>query len=542
MRSRAPVIACLLAVLLAGCPKQGRFLAPTGLLEGLTANAPTPLPSPDPQISPGPSPKPSPTPTPLATPSPVPLNALSLTVQPLNVRESGATSFPIEAKEAILVLSRASEAVPAFSFAFTGAAGLGSARTRLMKAPTVQRPLCGSFAHDLDAPAFLPQTREVRRLEALPPPPTLGTTRSVLIQSILRTVECRYVGTQGVIWLDEADRNVFTSQELTQLGQRFDQEAHPRVTGIYGPGPKGRSDGYNGGDDRVNFVLSRQVPATYAGYADPLDYFPDQSTQQWWQKRSNYGKYLYLSPRSGIAYLLDTMIHEYVHLVFMANRIVTYSQTAGFGLPLGRDPSYFKVDLSERWLNEGLAVLSEYLVGRGNDEAYRPFFEAYLKNPERYDMADFYKVKNEANQDMGNYGGAFLFMAYAHERDRDFPKAVQTARGVSTEAVTEVLQPSTRKAFPDLYRDFGLALLLDDLHGDVPPRYHVPFLDLTSAYGGTQTQSMTSGSEPPVTNGLRFVRVALPTGKGSLTIHNPGGMRATLLLYKPAARTEVLSD
>lgn len=542
MRSRAPVITCLLALLLAGCPKQGRFLAPTGLLEGLTAGAPTILPSPDPQASPGPSPKPSATPTPLVTPTPVPLNALSLTVQPLNLRESGASSFPIEAREAILVLTRASETVPAFSFAFTGAAGLGSARTRLMKAPTVPRPICGTFAHDLDAPAFLPPSREVRRLQASLPPPALGATRSILVQSLRRTVECRYLGTEGVIWVDLEDRDVFASQELAELGQRFDQEAYPRVTAIYGPGPKGGSDGYNGGDDRVNFVLSRQVPPTYSGFMEPLDYFSDDDAQRWWQRRSNHGKYLYLSPRADTASLLDTMIHEYVHLVFMANRLVTYSQTAGYGLPLGRDASYFKVDLSERWLNEGLAVLAEYLVGRGYDGPYRPFFEAYLSQPERFDMADFYRVKNEANEDMGNYGGAFLFMAYANERDRTFPKAVQTARGVSTEAVTEVLQPSTRKAFPDLYRDFGLALLMDDLHGDVPPRYHVPFLDLTSAYGGTQAQSMTSGTEPPLTNGVRFVRVAFPTGKGSLTIYNPAGMRATLLLYKPAARAEVFSD
>lgn len=523
MRQLGSIGLGLLVLLLAGCPKQLPFLASLDDAPGATSKA-----------SPTPSPLPTATPAPAFLPPPftLPLNSLAMTVKPVALPFAGEATIPIEAREAILALSRTGDVPSSFGFSFDGATPATSGMPTLQSLPQAPGPACGTFEQLLAPMGAVPQTPGIRASRTALDPPFVGARREFIVRSVPVTAICYAIGTHGAIWVDERDQYRFSVSDLVRLNQLFD-DRFPRITETYGAGPSGRADGYNWGDDRVNVLISQQVPKEYGGFVEPLDFFPDSFTETTYGKRSNFGKVLYVNAIYGVAPLLNTMIHEYVHIVYYGHRLEVYSRNHGKGLPLGQDTSYFgTADASERWLNEGMAALSEFLYGSSPALTYRAFIERYVVNPTDYDLADFLRL---SENDAANYGGALLFSAYAHGRHPGFVKAIPLARGVSTAAVDEVMRAGLRRTFPDFYRDYALSLLLDGYHVDVPGQYRIPHVDVTGDFGGMRMDGVTSSTVPPRLNGVRYVHVRFASGKGALRIRNAGEMQGSLLLLAPAA-------
>ncbi len=515
------IVLCLLALSLAGCPKQRPMLDPAGIVPdavtgegGAVVTDPAPLPS----------------------PFTLTKNSRALTVQPVALPTSGEVAIPIEASEAILALSRTGEAAAGFGFDFEGASTTATGMPRLQSLPPAPGPACGTFDLPRASLGTMPAPSGMRVMTTSAPP-TVGTRRDFIVRNTSVTAVCLAVGPHAAIWVDEQDRYRYSLQELEGLNARF-EALLPEITERYGPAPAGRPDGYNGGHDQLNVLITHRVPEEYGAFMEPLDFFPDSIVQQKYGKTSNYAKVLYLNSVFGSGHFLNSMIHEYVHLIFFGQRLEAYSRNHGAGLPLGQDPSYFdSADLSERWLNEGLAVLSEYLFSPSLLTTYVPFLDRYLRKPSSYDMAVF---QGAPESEPPNYGGALLFAAYAHDRHAAFIKELPQASGVSTAAVDEVMQRAGT-SFSELYRDYALSLLLDGYHPDVPPRYGIPHLDVYGGFGGPPTESLTSSTEPPLPNGVRYVHVRFDTGKGTLRIRNAAAMKGTLLLFRPAASPGIVS-
>ncbi|MNR78856.1 hypothetical protein D3C72_95560 [compost metagenome] len=530
MRQLGSVSLCLLVLFLAGCPKQVPFLASPDDLPGTASKDSTAAPTPT---------APAPSPAFLPPPFTLPLNSLAMTVKPVSMPFAGESSIPIEAREAILALSRTEEVPTGFGFAFDGATPATTGMPTLQSLSQAPGPACGTFDQLLEPKGAVPKEPAIRALRAAVEPPVVGARRDFYVRSILVRAVCVAVGAHGAIWLDERDQWRFAAPDLISLGEKFDGH-FPQITEAYGAGPSGRADGYNWGDDRLNFLISQQVPQEYGGFVEPLDFFPDSFTEKTYGKRSNFGKVLYLNAIYGLTHLLNTMIHEYVHIVFYGHRLEVYSQNHGLSLPLGQDSSYFGwADASERWLNEGMAVLSEYRFGQSPALTYRAYLERYLVNPNTYDLADFLRL---TEKDTANYGGALLFSAYAQARHPAFAKEVQLARGVSTGAVDEVMRSFLRRTFPEVYRDYALSLLLDGYHADVPGQYRIPYVDVFGDFGGTRMEGVTSSTVPPRLNGVRYVHVRFESGKGMLRLRNAGTMQGTLLLLAPASAPGFTGD
>lgn len=537
MRQLGSILLCLLVLFLAGCPKQVPLLASLDGNPDASARSPSPAASAGVAASPIPETFPS--------PFTLPLNSLAMTVKSVSLPLAGETSIPIEAGEAILALTRTGDVPSTFGFDFSGATAATTGMPRLQSLPQLLSlpqalgPACGTFDQLLQSKGAVPQPLGIRAARAAFEPPVVGARRSFFVRSVPVLAVCVAVGTHGAIWVDERDQLRFSPTTLAGLLVDFDRH-FPAITAQYGAGPAGRSDGYNWGDDHLNFLISQQVPQEYGGFVEPLDFFPDAFTQENYGSRSNYAKVLYLNSIYGSSHFLGTMIHEYTHIVFYAHRLEVFSKHHALGLPLGQDSSYFgHADQSERWLNEGVAVLSEYLFGQPSESTYRSYLQRYLDDPSAYDMEDFLRL---AEQDAPNYGGALLFSAYAHARYPAFAKDIQLASGVSAQAVDEVMRQATRKTFPELYRDYALSLLLDGYHPDVPGQYRIPYVDVFGGFGGAQMESVTSSTVPPRQNGVRYVHVRFESGRGALWVRNAGAMKATLLLVKPAASPDFDGD
>ena len=531
MRQLGSIGLCLLVFFLAGCPKRLPLLASLDGSSGASSKSPSPSASAGVTASPIPETFPS--------PFTLPLNSLAMTVKSVALPLAGEASIPIEASEAILALTRTGEVPATFGFGFDGATATTTGMPRLQSLPQAPGPACGTFDRPLLPMGAVSLAPGIRASRAAFEPPVVGARRDFFVRSVAVTAVCVAVGTHGAIWVDQRDQLSFNPTTLAGQLADFDR-LMPAITAQYGAGPAGRSDGYNWGDDHLNFLISRQVPQEYGGFIEPLDFFPDAFAQEKYHSRSNYAKVLYLNSIYGSAHFLGTMVHEYVHIVYYGHRLEAYSTHHALGLPLGQDSSYFgSADQSERWLNEGVAVLSEHLFAPPAESTYRSYLQRYLDNPSAYDMEDFLRL---AEQDAPNYGGALLFSAYAHARFPAFAKEIQLASGVSTQAVDEVMRRAIRQDFPELYRDYGLSLLLDGYHPDVPGQYRIPYVDVFGAFSGAKMESVTSSTVPPRANGVRYVHVRFESGRGALWVRNAGAMKATLLLVKPATSPDFNGD
>lgn len=529
MRQLGSIGLCLLVFFLAGCPKRLPFLASPDGNSDVSSTNPTPTASASVGLTASPIPETFPSPFTL------PMNSLAMTVKPVALPLSGEASIPFEASEAILALTRTGEVPSTFGFAFDGATATTTGMPRLQSLTQAPGPACGTFDHAIPSMGALSTSPGIRAARAAFEPPVVGARRDFFVRSVAVTAVCVAVGTHGAIWVDQRDQLSFHPTALAGLLTDFDR-LMPAITAQYGAGPAGRSDGYNWGDDHLNVLISQQVPQEYGGFVEPLDFFSDAFAQDKYHSRSNNAKLVYLNSIYGSSHFLGTMVHEYVHIVYYAHRLEAYSKHHALGLPLGQDSSYFgPPDQSERWLNEGVAVLGEYLFAPPAESTYRSYLQRYLDNPSAYDMEDFLRA---AEQDAPNYGGALLFSAYAHARYPAFAREIQLAEGVSAQAVDEVMRQAIRQTFPEFYRDYALSLLLDGYHPDVPGQYRIPYVDVFGSFNGAQMESVTSSTVPPRSNGVRYVHVRFESGRGALRVRNAGAMKATLLLVKPATSAD----
>lgn len=527
MRRFGTISLGLLLMLLVGCPKVVPIQAIGDDAPDASGRVPDPSPIPDPG------------PEVLPPPFTLPLNALSMTVQPLPIPAVGEARFELEAREAILALSRTGDVSDGFAFAFEGATPSSTGLPSLQALPPAPGPACGTFDRTLWPVDAVPSASAYGTQSQLIRPPVLGEAREFYVRTVPVTAVCLALGKYGAFWVDQRDLQdpqgsfTFSAATLDGLLADFDRLV-PAITERYGEGPPGRADGYNRGDDRLNFLVSRQVPREYGGFVEPLDFFPDAFTRVHYDKPSNFGKVLYLNAIYGTSHFLNTMVHEFVHLIFYGRRLEVHSLNHGKGLPLGQDTSYFgEADESERWLNEGMAVLSEYLYGRSPEPTYRAYLERYLGAPRDYDLTDFFRL---AEQDAPNYGGAFLFSAYANARHPGFVREVQSARGISAAAVDEVMRGAKQPGFSEFYRDYALSLLLDGYHPEVPEAYQIPHVNVYGSYGGARVESATSSILPPRKNGVRYIHVFFTEGSGALRIRDAANLKATVLLLRPSER------
>ena len=174
-------------------------------------------------------------------------------------------------------------------------------------------------------------------------------------------------------------------------------------------------------------------------------------------------------PGTGAAHLYEgTLAHELQHLIHDDH-----------------DPD------EDSWINEGLSDFAEFLVGYGHPESHVSF---YLDHPENSltgwgDQGD--------RQILADYGLAYLFTLYLHDHfgGGPFLQALVADPANGSQGVNNALAAfGHRERFPEVYRDFQVALLADG-SARAPERYRFASIDLSryGSRGGLDLSAPTFG-------------------------------------------------
>jgi hypothetical protein len=256
------------------------------------------------------------------------------------------------------------------------------------------------------------------------------------------TADLKFNGQRCLIYRDKSISDDFiSSEQIDQIGSKFDNEIYQTNQAYFG------TESDINGDSKITILITGII-SSHAAFFDQKDLFPEVPY-------SNRQEIIFLrvTPhRAPIDFFTSTLAHEFQHLISMNQRVFLRH-------------SYPE----ERWLDEGLSYMAEYLSGsQGNiTHAY-----SFLSTPHNYSLLHFTKPYGE-NQ--GTLGAIYLFMRYLVDRygESILSKLAQTeSRGIAN------VEAATGTDFQTLYRDWIAAMFLSDTGLNPDPIFNYKSLQL----------------------------------------------------------------
>jgi hypothetical protein len=327
--------------------------------------------------------------------------------------------------------------------------------------------------------------RSAALADAVPVPPA-GSLRSFSVlanenNSTFKTVNARlaYVGSNVLVYLDTlTPANGFTSAQLQAYGLLFDQTLYPIDTAAFGP----PSDLDQNGhvimlmSPAVNALTSKSDCATLgfvAGFFEEEDLGAGAGDPD-----SNQGEIFYsvvpdpngtvscAHTAADVGFAVPaTFMHELQHLISYSQHVVIHGGLPEYG-----------------WLDEGLSIVAEELGSlyyekkcpgtacRTNPAQIFPdssqgFVSDFLYDSYQYALLpDTASVTLHSDSDDGFSwrGGDWLLMRWLGDQ---YGAAVFKTLDQSRLIGVPNIEASAGKPFPQLFADFGLALVTDSLPG-----------------------------------------------------------------------------
>lgn len=222
------------------------------------------------------------------------------------------------------------------------------------------------------------------------------------------------------------------TQDWDRLGQWFDKEVYPKVTGLFG------SPLDLDGNGKIILLFFKFADSSLAGYFSESDLFDRD-----WESASNQGEILYMNLTAGnpeSQLIRETIPHELQHLINRSRRITRQKKS------------------SQLWIDEGLAEMAAYEV-----LGYPSPYHISLWNDRDGGFWDGVSLFHWDGS-LEDYALSFLFFLYLKER---FPGVELNRRiinhpGGNGRSILEILQEEgvPLENFGDLLQDFYLAMLL----------------------------------------------------------------------------------
>ncbi|HEX8726066.1 MAG TPA: hypothetical protein VF737_11825 [Gemmatimonadaceae bacterium] len=401
---------------------------------------------------------------------------------------------------------------------------------RLAKAGTFRATASRAGVSYSIAPATVPDTGTIRSFHVL----SSVANNNYQWKSV--NAKLVYKGTDILLYVDTlAPSGGFTSTQLQQFGQYFDQTLFPIDTANFGP----PSD--IDANSHVIMLMSPVVnglsPAAQcstqgyiAGFFNSEDFAPVSS-----DPNSNYGEIFYsiVPDPNGTAScthsvsqvqfdIPSTFLHELQHLVNFSQHVVLHN-----GAP------------EQGWLDEGLSIVAEEEGAVHYEQrcppptcrtdptqifpdSAEPFVQGFLYDSYQYALLpDTASVTLHSDADGGFSwrGGDWLLVRWMGDQTNNavFRKLEDTyATGVSN------IENAMGEPFPNMFSDFGLALYTDSLPG--MPRNTAPAVDRFVTRNVSQLWARlytTSGPAPdiPYARPLQLFPITADT---SASIMSPG--------------------
>ncbi len=285
-------------------------------------------------------------------------------------------------------------------------------------------------------------------------------------------------------WIYVAEGSDVPLAAIRELAELFEDTVYHRLRSLYGHDPDQGVDG----EAAITLLLLdirdplyyNAAPYTYiSGYFDPTnEYRQVDLDREMPGRKSNEREMLYLDvspsdPRGII--IKQTLAHEFAHLI-----------------------QWNHDDEEAAWLNEGLSELAVQLCGLGHP---RKHVLAFLEAPE-VPLVTW-------DGDARDYGKVYLFMLYLHElageTDPHWLQRLVASRSTGIQSVMQNLP--IQRTLPEIYRDYGLALYVDDPTVE-DGRFGFKALDLGDGADASGFPSAASHewSRYPITSQSREVR------------------------------------
>jgi hypothetical protein len=293
------------------------------------------------------------------------------------------------------------------------------------------------------------------------------------------TAVAQYVGAQAVFFVDEeAPSGGYTTVDLQQFSERFDEAIHPTVTAVFGVASDLDSN------ERVTILLTpavnsltpRGATGFVGGFFFGLDLLPEE-------EGSNAAEIFYSlvpdpaglfsdpRPKSSLLEITPAILaHEFQHMVHFNERVLVREAEANEAL----------------WLSEGLAQYAEELVSRAYDgqsdvvsaeifrDGVRDRARRYLAHPDTVAL-----IVSTGRGNLSERGAGFLNLLYLTDRfgDEVAGRLTRTTRtGVAN------VEAETGTQWADLLSDWWSALYMDGAGPESGSRVF-PRLDLRDYLG-----------------------------------------------------------
>lgn len=371
--------------------------------------------------------------------------------------------------------------------------------------------------------------------------PTLGSTRSFHVLSndagtSFTTVNAQlvYAGNDVLIYMDaSAPAGGFTSTQLQDFGQLFDQTFYPIDTAAFGPPTDIDQNGH---------VIMLMTPVVNAlttssqcqtqGYV--AGFFEEDDLAGVGSADSNNGEIFYSivpdpNGTKSCAHTVDdvgldvpaTFMHELQHLISFAQHVIVHNG----------DPEY-------GWLDEGLSIAAEELgslyyenrfpppSGRTNPAQLFPdssqgFISSFLYDSYQYallpDTASV-TLHDDSEDGFSWRGGDWLLMRWLGDQ-----MGTGIFKKLDQNSVTGVanIESASGQSFPTLFANFGLSLYTDSLPG--LSRTTAPSVDRFTTRNLRQLWNRlyvtSSGSDVPLSMPLQLFAISTDT---STAVMDPG--------------------
>ena len=373
---------------------------------------------------------------------------------------------------------------------------------------------------------------------------------------VLATATLMATGTHCLIYVDTATDTILPAAGPNQIASWFDGIYETLATACWDGITVGPPEGNVDLQPRIAVFISHQINRGVSGSLVTLGYFNPRDKLVA-QLHSNQTEIVYLWDK---AYtdnpdgFQGTLAHELQHMMYFNQK--DHPQSA----PLHPLPP-----MGSTWVNEGLSVWAEQLIGKGFPQgSANPVSQvgAYLQNPQLKSLNHF-----DSSTGLGSYGMSYLFIQYLFERSGGntpggFSAIQRLERNYGLAGFNELLisppgifagftasQPAT---LPDFMRQFGLAMYCDGLGlptglpGYSPDIYQFTSFDLRQSFAGikglrhkTLTENPVNSNQPQEISGHGFDVIEYANGNGGdveLTlVGSPPNFKVWVLYYPTAS-------
>jgi hypothetical protein len=242
------------------------------------------------------------------------------------------------------------------------------------------------------------------------------------------------------IWVpndeDDEDDAEIKQESINKMAAKFEDVIHPKLTNTFGREPNSNTfNVLNKTGKKTHIVFT---PIDYAaGYFWSGDLYPKSQVSS-----SNERKMFYVSTYSQLNEQISTLAHEFQHMLFYNEEVLSESNNA----------------VTDTWINEGLAVLAEDIVGYGykNGYSYKHLVEHYLNNPTDTSLLNW--NTNLASGDFAgtsNYAASYLFTRYMYDR---FGKGIIDYMNMSSKPAKADIENYTGISFKNIYSNWIIAM------------------------------------------------------------------------------------